>query len=492
MILPRRYFAWRVALRLYATTLAVLGAVLFVSTLWLRANVAHEFSAPEFQDRLQRFDVFYTELLFIMFVIGAIVLAVPAYLHARPLGRLVQRARSLRKLDLAVSEPEAEAESGSEDPGEWADLDRALNRIHRDLRRQTEALAQESEELSALIGAVSDAIFAIDTTENPLFFNSQFSFLFRPQGAGGDRVLGLAELFRVPEVLQGYRDVLRGSEMRVVPATLQTLRHQVPRHFSISIAPLRARDGKRIEGAVGVFHDVTEMKQSEQIRIEFVGNASHELRSPLTNIKGYVDTLRDDLKQNRLSEAPAFIDVISKNVDRLMFLVNDLLDLSTLESGADLTSLEVSTKEVTEAALRHLESQRAVKKQSLVAHYGVDVVLADPVRLDQVIVNLVQNAIKYTPEGSRIDVIWEPRPEGVILRVKDDGLGVPHPHQARLFERFYRVDAGRSRDQGGTGLGLAIVKHIMIKHGGSVRLQSQPDEGAEFICLFPSRAAKFQ
>ncbi|MEK7357571.1 MAG: ATP-binding protein, partial [Bdellovibrionota bacterium] len=143
-------------------------------------------------------------------------------------------------------------------------------------------------------------------------------------------------------------------------------------------------------------------------------------------------------------------------------------------------------REITESVIRQLDPKRVSKKQDIQTHYGSESVLADPARLEQVLVNLVHNAIKYVPEGKKIDIFWDVAGKNTILHVKDNGPGVAPEHQSRLFERFYRVDAGRSRDMGGTGLGLAIVKHIMIKHGGQIRLVSRPGEGAEFICTFPN------
>ena len=164
--------------------------------------------------------------------------------------------------------------------------------------------------------------------------------------------------------------------------------------------------------------------------------------------------------------------------------MNDLLDLSTLESGGDLKRVPVSTAEVTEAALKSLESKFIAKKQIVNVTDTVDHLQADPQRVEQVLLNLIDNASKYSPEGRAIDITWVASGNDVILKVKDNGSGIAFEHQPRLFERFYRVDAGRSREQGGTGLGLAIVKHIMIKQGGSVRLNSQPGQGAEFVCTF--------
>ena len=445
----------------------------------------HFLNSSDIHSALAKFDNNLTSLFISVLLGSAVYLSIVTAYYARPLGRLIQRARSLRRMEIPVEEDSLSAEEVEEEPGEWHDLERAINRLARDLRSKTEALSREREELSTLIGAVTDAILAVDRSGQPLFYNSQFALFFRT-AHGGQRALSLSETFRVPEILQGYSAVLETGEPRTITATTHTAHHAVPRHFSISISPLRDSEEK-IYGAVGIFHDVTDLKASEQIRIEFVGNASHELRTPLTNIKGYVDTLREDVKTGRMEDAGKFLEIVAKNVDRLLFLANDLLDISTLESGTELRKSHVSVREVTEAALKLLETKRAARRQDIVVEAKAEEVLTDPRRMEQVLVNLVHNAIKYSPEGSRILVAWEKAPGATVLRVKDNGPGIPLEHQQRLFERFYRVDAGRSRELGGTGLGLSIVKHIMIKHGGTVRLASKPGEGAEFICTLPEK-----
>lgn len=483
MIRPQRYFPWKLWRQVFFShflfvlvTLVLTGFSLryFLYTELLRSNdVTHT---------LARFDSYLTSLFITVLIFSAAYLVFTSRAYARPLGRLIQRARELRRLDTEVLD-EVSADELQEEPGEWSDLERALNRIHRDLRARTEDLSREREELSALIGAVSDAILAVSADETPLFFNSQFALSFGSDERV-DSALALSDIFRAPDVLGSYREALRTGVRQTLAATLRTSSAGRLRHFSISVAPLRDSETNEIFGAVGIFHDVTELKQSEQIRIEFVGNASHELRTPITSIKGYVETLKEDFKNKNFEGADQFINIISRNVDRLIFLVNDLLDLSTLESGGDLKRVPVSTAEVTEAALKSLESKFIAKKQIVNVTDTVDHLQADPQRVEQVLLNLIDNASKYSPEGRAIDITWVASGNDVILKVKDNGSGIAFEHQPRLFERFYRVDAGRSREQGGTGLGLAIVKHIMIKQGGSVRLNSQPGQGAEFVCTF--------
>lgn len=489
MVNPRRYFPWRLARDIFLTSLTITGTILLMIFFSVRLHVFRTFSrASDPALALGAFDAYLSSLLVVMFLIAAVLFVWLAARYAKPLGRMIQRARELRRMETVPPESLlGESVMTIEEPGEWHDLERVLYRFHRDLKGKTKALSREREELSALIGAVSDAILAVDKSEKPLFHNAQFATQFRVSSQT-NKSLSLGEIFRVPDVLEGYREVLALGGRRIVSVSLHTNNHKMPRHFSISIAPLKVEgvDGEEgVEGAIGVFHDITELKASEQIRIEFVANASHELRTPLTTIKGYVDTLKDDLKAERLQSAEQFVDIISRNVDRLTELVRDLLDLSSLESGAELVKARLNVQDVTEAALRQVEAKRSKKKQEISIEYLTDTVLAEPGRVEQVIVNLVHNAIKYTPEGSRIVIIWEKNEEGVILRVRDNGPGISYEHQARLFERFYRVDSGRSRDQGGTGLGLAIVKHIMLKHNGSARVRSRLGEGAEFICVFP-------
>jgi two-component system phosphate regulon sensor histidine kinase PhoR len=257
------------------------------------------------------------------------------------------------------------------------------------------------------------------------------------------------------------------------------------RYFAVSVSPLRERS-REIYGALVVFHDVTELKLAEQMRMDFVANVSHELRTPLTAIKGYADTLVEDLAAGRAVDG-RFLSTIQRNADRLMDLIQDLLDLNTLESGRDQLQLDwVNTRELTEAVLRQLDGQFIAKKQVVELSVDAEKVWADRSRLEQILVNLLVNASKYTPTQSRVSVMWDAgKKQDVLLRVHDNGPGIDPIHHDRLFERFFRVDQARSRDLGGTGLGLAIVKHIMTRHGGVVWVSSEVGKGAQFTCQFP-------
>jgi two-component system phosphate regulon sensor histidine kinase PhoR len=180
-----------------------------------------------------------------------------------------------------------------------------------------------------------------------------------------------------------------------------------------------------------------------------------------------------------------FLGVISKSVNRLSELVGDMLTLSSLESGAAVKKETVRPGELTQEVMERLSKMASEKQISLHVFTEAGSFSADPRKVDQVLTNLVSNAIKYIPSGGKVEVRWEEEKDFVRLRVIDNGPGIADIHQGRLFERFYRIDKGRSRDVGGTGLGLSIVKHIMLSHGGSVQLKSESGQGCEFICIFP-------
>jgi two-component system phosphate regulon sensor histidine kinase PhoR len=257
------------------------------------------------------------------------------------------------------------------------------------------------------------------------------------------------------------------------------------RFFTLSVSPLKRPKSEEVYGALGVFHDISELKLAEQMRIDFVGNVSHELRTPLSSIRGYAETMLEDLEQRATTEAQ-FARTIVRNVERLIELVTDLLDLSSLDAGVEKLHREwLPARELVGPVFEQFRPRMKERKLELVLE-GKDVrVFSDRKRMEQVLVNLIDNASKFSPEQGRITVSFEDRPFEVILSVRDQGVGIPPESLPRVFERFYRVDSGRSRHQGGTGLGLAIVKHIVQRHGGNVRVESDLSRGSVFFCRIP-------
>ena len=257
------------------------------------------------------------------------------------------------------------------------------------------------------------------------------------------------------------------------------------RWLQVNAAVITNSAGER-EGTILVFHDLTRLKQLENQREEFVANVSHELRTPLSLIKGYVETLLDGARNNP-EVAERFLKIIERNTQRLDFLIQDLLTISALESNRmKLDLAPVNLFSLAEKVLGDLSSKAEAKTISLANELPELTANGDVNRLDQVLANLVDNAIKYGRANGRVVVGGKKLDDGKLeIFVRDDGPGIPTEAIDRVFERFYRVDKARSRDQGGTGLGLSIVKHIVQAHGGEVWVESETGKGATFFFTLP-------
>jgi two-component system phosphate regulon sensor histidine kinase PhoR len=296
------------------------------------------------------------------------------------------------------------------------------------------------------------------------------------------------EAFRAPGFEAAVRDVQAGGSAADLELELEALPF-VPdapsrasagarRTFRVSLASL---PGDRGRSVVAVFHDVSRVRELEGLRRDFVANVSHELRTPLAAIKGYVETLRDgDVPP---ADRARFLDVVARHSDRLGTLIEDLLELSRLESPE--TRLDIRPNSLPAAASRTVTLLGGAATQAGVT-LGNEVpgtlppVMADLMSLEQILINLLDNAIKYTPSGGRVTLAATAEDGFVRVSVADDGIGIPPHSLPRVFERFYRVDQGRSREHGGTGLGLAIVKHLVALQGGEVGAESTPGKGSRF------------
>jgi two-component system phosphate regulon sensor histidine kinase PhoR len=340
-----------------------------------------------------------------------------------------------------------------------------------------------------LMASLDDAILSVSPDLKIKFFNARMAhqFLERAQTDLLQQMepVPLAQIMREPEILKLYQMTLQTGETQMQSLRLHSLMHQQNRYFSVKVSPLREEKDSKIYGAMGLFHDVTELKKADQIRIEFVENASHELRTPLTSIKGFVETAKEDLTAGRTEQLGSFLGIISKNVDRLTELVNDMLTLTTLDADTAFKRELIQPQQVTEEIVERLSPLANEKSLVIRMSFEASPFPGDLVKVEQVLENLVSNAIKYIPNQRKIEIRWDEDSRFVRLHVIDDGPGIADIHLGRLFERFYRVDKGRSRDVGGTGLGLSIVKHVMQSHGGTVQVKSEIGRGSEFICSFP-------
>ena len=407
-----------------------------------------------------------------------------SYQSVKPLAQIIKRVRGMvNRRGLTEAELDDE-EVFEEEEGEYFELDVALSRVRRKLKKKYDQLDQLREESETLMMSMADAVVSVDGHQRLVFFNSHFAKHFLTQSQS-QKTTYFSDVLRDTELLGLVNKAISRGELGERTITLLSLLEQRERDYAIAISPLRKTTEGEIYGALVVFHDITHLKTAERMRIEFLSNVSHELRTPLTAVKGYVDLVKEDLSGGKIEGATQFAEILSRNVNRLVDLVNDLLLISKLESTPEVLIEVNDTHRVSELIREEFAQPLKAKGQTISVEAVAPVIKADSVKLMQILRNLVSNAIRYGPEGGKIELTWTPVQGGIELKVKDRGQGIAEAHLARLFERFYRVDKGRSRELGGTGLGLAIVKHLVLAHRGQIHVKSKIGEGSEFICFFP-------
>jgi two-component system, OmpR family, phosphate regulon sensor histidine kinase PhoR len=342
-------------------------------------------------------------------------------------------------------------------------------------------ISRREAEQQALFNSMSEGVLILDPTGHVQLVNrSLLEFFGLKVDVRGQTIM---EAFRLQELAEVARrlpqeQIVQGQELELPGVN--------GRWLQFNAAAVLDRDGTQ-RGAILVFHDLTRLRQLENTRQEFVANVSHELRTPLSLIKGFVETLLDGAKDDP-ELADRFLRTIEKHTDRLTFLIEDLLTISRLESGQIVMNLhEVGLRAEVERVIEDLQARAADKQTKLENELSAELrARADADRLQQVLFNLVENAIKYGRTEGSVVIGGEAKPDGKIeLWVRDDGPGIPPEAKERVFERFYRVDRARSRETGGTGLGLSIVKHIVQAHGGEVWVKSELGKGTTFYFTLP-------
>ncbi|MDB6027158.1 MAG: sensor histidine kinase [Verrucomicrobiales bacterium] len=349
------------------------------------------------------------------------------------------------------------------------------------LQQQREAFAQAQAQQQALFNSMIEGVLLLDAEQKVLLVNESMRRVFNlPADVSGKSVV---EILRIADLL-ALTDRLK-KEKNFSDVELQLPGDNAP-CFQVTGTLVLDRDNL-VQGYLLLLHDITRLKQLENVRQEFVANVSHELRTPLSLIKGFTETLLDGAKDNPEVATP-FLQKIDKHADRLIFLIEDLLTISRLESGrVSLNCQELCLAEIVQRAFDDVEARAAEKTISLENKVLETIrVWADADRLHQVLFNLVENAVKYGRQNGRVTIEFKKTAQGdPEVLVADDGVGIPPDSLERIFERFYRVDRARSRDTGGTGLGLSIVKHIVQAHGGEVRVKSDLNKGSVFYFTLP-------
>ncbi|HEX5003786.1 MAG TPA: ATP-binding protein [Gemmatimonadales bacterium] len=397
-------------------------------------------------------------------LIGGLVAWISAGSITRPLTMITEAARSI-----AAGQAPRFPHSGIRDID---GLVQALRQMHHELGQRFERLRHEQAESAAMVAAMVEGVVAADARGRILTANPAARQLL---GYGPLEPLPeLQQLFRVREAREIVRLVTEGTPVAAQEVGLDG------RRLVVSARPLPTG------GAILVLHDQTEVRRLEAVRRDFVANVSHELKTPLTSISGYTETLLADRPDEKTERQ--FLETILANAHRMQRLVDDLLDLARIESGRwqpEITAVEV------EGVAREVWADFVGRAEGLGVRFatavgdGAGTVLADPEGLRIVLRNLFDNALRYTPSGGMVTLRGLSAEDGVALQVEDTGSGIPREHLSRVFERFYRVDPSRSRMEGGTGLGLAIVRHTVEAHGGRVGVESELGAGTRVTCWFP-------
>ncbi|APR74812.1 Phosphate regulon sensor protein PhoR (SphS) [Minicystis rosea] len=407
----------------------------------------------------------------------------------RPLREVTRSALALSAGDLAARAP-------VHGDDEVSDLSRALNRFAGEHARSLDQLRTERDLLVGILEGMGEGVLVLDADERIVLVNRALRTIARL----GDDAVGkpLLEAIRNASLKEAL-DTARERDEAVVREI--ELGRPLPRKLLVRVARLAGAlpsqpgadgDSSRSaggNGTIAVFHDVTDLRRLETIRTDFVANVSHELRTPVTAITTATETLLGGALAEP-EEAAEFIGVIDRHGKRLRQLVDDLLDLAKLEAKSfRLVLVELDIRPIAAHAISLMEEQARRRRMTLsLAPSSTDVLRAriDRRGLEQVLVNLLDNAIKYAGEGARVTLTTRAKGDRIEIAVSDDGVGISPAHLGRVFERFYRVDAGRSRELGGTGLGLAIVKHLVELMAGTVDVESELGKGATFTIRLPT------
>jgi two-component system phosphate regulon sensor histidine kinase PhoR len=419
--------------------------------------------------------------IFLAGLLAAVMSALVGYIVARRIARPIEEVRKgaehFARGDLTYAIPTPRSK-------EMVMLVNALTRMAADLNERIHTVNRQRNELEAVLTSMQEGVIALNMDEQLLNVNQAAAdmFKFKPENAIGRSI---QEVIRNPQLHRFVQAALTGEgdadgEIRIY--------QEEERILGTHSSPLRESNGKRI-GTLIVFHDITRLRRLETMRREFAANVSHEIKTPLTAIKGFVETLRDGAAE-KPEEARRFLQIIENHANRLAAIIDDLMKLSEIEQkghnrgiGLKRESLAPVIKAAVEICRSSAQEKNIAIETACEPSLSAEI---NPHFLEQAVVNLIDNAVKYSGDGSTVRIRAAQDGSAVEIRIEDDGIGIPRSHLPRLFERFYRVDKSRSRKEGGTGLGLAIVKHIVQAHGGTIDVASTLGKGSTFMIRLPS------
>jgi two-component system phosphate regulon sensor histidine kinase PhoR len=415
---------------------------------------------------------------------GVVILLLAALLSlfvsrriSKPLERIKQGAERFAAGDFSYRlHSIVSAEIGS--------LAETMNQMAAQLEERLQTVSKERNQREAVLSSMVEGVLAVDTDGQIISLNkaaAQFFNVFRPETAPGRSI---EEVFRNVKLQRFVAEVLEGQEARECELVVQ---NNQTYYLQARGTNLLGVQNSRI-GAVVVFNDVSRLRRLENLRRDFVANVSHELKTPITAIKGFVETLLDGAIKDPI-EAERFLKIVAKHADRLNAIIEDLLMLSRLEQDGTegMEMQKTGLCGLVNSAVEVCARRAAEKNITIRVECSKELTATvNPPLIEQALINLIGNAVKYSADGKSITVNACAEKGRIVLSVKDQGFGIEEKHLERLFERFYRVDSGRSRQEGGTGLGLSIVKHIAQAHGGTVSVQSRYGEGSTFSVFLPA------
>jgi len=393
---------------------------------------------------------------------------------------LIGRVRRLKQVAEGLLEIPPKGDEAGRGGDEMRALEHSLSGVAEQVRALVDKLRLESARREAILGSMAEGVLAVDGDLRIIFSNEAVS-----RAVGGSRKIQektrLLELIRDTGLLDTLREVIAAGGQRKHRLKITGDKERL---FEVQAGPLEIPGG---QGAMAILHDTTELERLEQVRKDFVANVSHEMRTPLAGIIGYSETLLDGALEDRENNR-RFLQIIHSSAIRLNSIASDLLVLSELESKVDPPEAgRIPVRDVVESVLAIVENEASTRGVTLIREEIQDVhVMGTRLRLEQAVLNLVANAIKFNHPGGEVRIRAMAEPAGdVSITIADTGVGIPSQDLPRIFERFYRVDKGRSRQVGGTGLGLTIVKHVIERMNGTIEVQSQLRYGSTFTVRLP-------
>jgi two-component system phosphate regulon sensor histidine kinase PhoR len=413
-------------------------------------------------------------------VIIAIFAAVISLAISKKISRPVEQMTEVAKhfasgnLDMRLSMPNA---------AELADLAKALNEMAQQLNARIDTIKGERSQIQAILSSMIEGVMAVDSANNIVSINKAAADLLGVDVASSHG-RNVEEVVRNPQLQRYIKNALEDKSQAEINSLILG---DGERFLQLHGSSLTDDKGNR-RGAVLVLHDITRTRQLEEVRRDFVANVSHELKTPVTSIKGFAETLLDG-SVNDPQQVQRFLKIIAKHSDRLNAIIEDLLSLSRLEEDSEKRRLSFEKTSIKPALISAIELSKVKAEEKhikieLLCDIGITAQI-NAALIEQAVLNLIDNAIKYSQPNSEIQVSARRMENVVLVKVSDQGCGIEREHLDRIFERFYVVDKGRSRKLGGTGLGLSIVKHIAQVHGGYVTVESKPGSGSVFTIYLP-------